>query len=149
MTPLKIAAFDGEDLEVLSAHLQDAVLTVGDIRYLAARKRLAFVARRFAWERVVAGGDERSFERRLTGVHFDRVLAARTRGIDRSAPDTILELLAVRFEPSEPPAGTVELMFAGGKDLRLDVECVEAALADLGPAWPTASCPEHAAEDKP
>jgi len=143
---LKLAAFDEEDLAVLSTHLQDALLTVGDLTYLKRAKRFVAVVNRFAWERLIDGrppAEEGRFERRRTGLHFERVLGVRTRGIDRAAPDTILELLAIRFLPGEPPAGTVELVFAGGKDIRLEVECLEAASADLGPSWATPRCPSH------
>ena len=49
----------------------------------------------------------------------------------------ILTLLAVEFEETAPPAGVVTLFFAGGPVLRLEVECLEAELADLGPSWAT------------
>jgi hypothetical protein len=145
MDQLKLAAIDADDLAVISAHLQDAVLTVGDLVYLARQKRFAFVAKRFAWERCTrtAGEAQAQFERRLTGMHIDRVMAVRTRGIDRGAPETILELLALRFVPGAAPGGTIELVFAAGKDIRLDVECIEAALKDLGPVWETARRPDH------
>jgi hypothetical protein len=141
MDRLKLAAFDAEDLEVLSAHLQDAVLTVGDIGWLPRPGRFALVARRFAWECCEEGKGR--YERRLTGLHFDRVVRVQSRGIDRAAPDTVLELLAVRFAPGESPGGAVELVFAGGKDVRLEVECVEAGMSDLGVAWETARRPDH------
>jgi hypothetical protein len=146
MPHLKLAALDEEDLDVLSAHFQDAVLCVRNLAFLPREKRFALVADRFVWERArreAPGAAEACFERRRTGLHFERVLNVRTRGIDRSAPDTILDLLAIRFTPTEAPAGHVDLYFAGGKDIRLEVECVEAAAKDLGPAWPTTRCPGH------
>jgi hypothetical protein len=152
MTKLKLAALDQEDLEVLSAHMQDAVLRVADLVYLPKDKRFALVACRFAWERLMREGvpdkaaNNPSFERRRTGLHFERVLKCSSRGIDRGAPDTILELLAIRFTETSAPAGTIDLLFAGGKDIRLEVECVEAAASDLGPAWATSCCPKHPSE---
>lgn len=149
MTQLKLAALDEEDLEVLSAHLQDAVLRVADLAYLPRDKRFALVADRFAWERIMREqpeGTDAAFERRRTGLHFERVLKCSSRGIDRSARDCILELLAIRFTPASAPAGTIDLLFAGGKDIRLEVECIEAAARDLGPAWTTHCCPKHPGE---
>lgn len=148
MTKLKLAALDEEDLEVLSAHLQDAVLRVADLAYLPKDKRFALVADRFAWERMMREepGATGAFERRRTGLHFERVLKCSSRGIDRSARDCILELLAIRFTATSAPAGTIDLLFAGGKDIRLEVECIEAAAKDLGPAWTTNCCPKHPGE---
>jgi hypothetical protein len=138
---LKLTALDLQDLEVISASMQDALLKGGDIRYLKRDKKLALVARRFAWE--VPG---KTNERRLTGLHFDRVLKVRSQGIDRNAKDAVLSLLSITFTASEEPAGTIAIAFSGGGTLHLDVECIEAQLADLGPAWETGRRPSHEAE---
>jgi hypothetical protein len=57
--------------------------------------------------------------------------------------DRVLNLLAVVFEGTDHPAGVVTLTFSGGATLRLEVECLEAELADLGPSWVTECCPTH------
>lgn len=142
MADLKLLALDEEDLEILSAHLQDAVLKVGDIHWRADEKRLVLAVNRFAWE-TVGGLRQRSFERRRAALHFDRVLRVASTRIPRDAPDTVLELLALRFTPTDTPSGVVEAIFAGGGVLRIEVECLEAGLADLGAAWATSCCPSH------
>ncbi|GEP02841.1 DUF2948 family protein [Methylobacterium oxalidis] len=140
MELLKLAALDPEDLTVISAHLQDAVLRAGDLTYLAAEHRFVLAVRRFDWS-APAGEPPR---RRLAGVHFERVLGVRTRGLrPGQAPDTVLSLLAVTFEPSDAPSGCVTLVFAGGAAIRLDVECVEVRLKDLGPVWEAEARPAH------
>jgi hypothetical protein len=58
-------------------------------------------------------------------------------------------LLAVEFAETETPAGIVTLVFSGGGAMRLEVECLEVELADLGPCWTAAKCPEHAIEMPP
>ena len=58
--------------------------------------------------------------------------------------DAVLNLLAVEFSETEAPSGVVTLTFSGGAAVRLEVECLEAELADLGPSWTTAACPVHA-----
>ena len=146
MPPLKLTALDADDLAVISAHMQDAVLTVGDIRLLPGQKKLALVANRFDWE----GGEGADAARRRTGLQFARVRRVRSQKIRRDAPDAVLSLLAIRFTQGEhPPEGEVELTFSGGGALRLDVECIEAAMKDLGEAWTTHSVPRHSldAED--
>jgi hypothetical protein len=138
---LKLVALDAEDLAVLSAYVQDAVMKVGDLAYLPNERRFALAMNRFIWEK--ADGSRRTYERRRAALSFDRVTAVQTCRIRRDRPDTVLELLAVEFEPSDSPAGTITLIFAGGGAVRLTVECIEARLADLGAAWATRAKPVH------
>lgn len=141
MEPLKLAVFDAEDLAVVSAHLQDSVIRVGDLAFLPDSRRFALVMRRFDWE--AAGKQPR---RRLSGLHFEGVQAVRTRGIDRSRPDDVLNLLAITFEPGDPPAGKVRLVFAGDACLQLELEWLEASFKDLGPVWAAKKRPVHDVE---
>lgn len=144
MTPLKLAALDAQDLAVLSAHLQDAVLKVSDIDYRPATHEFALMVNRFAWEAKGGGLFRRARpERRRTMLQFARVMGVKTSGIDRSQGENVLSLLALRFNAAEAPAGTVELIFSGEATIRLEVECIEARLADLGAAWEAASRPAH------
>lgn len=145
MPDLKLIALDAEDLAVISAHLQDAVLRVGDMAYLPREKRFAMLANRFDWIEA-SGAREKSFQRRRAGVRFERVLEARLTKIDLGAKETCLELLAIAFEPLGPPEGFVVLHFAGGAGVRLRVECIEAGLEDQGAAWGTRVKPDHPAE---
>ncbi|MDQ0998151.1 hypothetical protein QFZ34_003333 [Phyllobacterium ifriqiyense] len=143
MDTLKLIALDEEDLQILSAHLQDSVLKVSDIDYLAAEKKLVLGVNRFVWELADDGKRHRSFERRRTALHFGQVLSLKATGIDRHYPDDVLSVLAIRFIVTEAPSGFIELVFAANKALRLEVEAIEAQMADLGPAWETQSRPEH------
>lgn len=145
-THLKLAAFDADDLEVISAQLQDAVLTVGEIKYLPRQHKLALVANRFDWEEAEQKNSA-PFRRRLCGVQFTRVKSVRSRKIRRDDKDAVLMLLAIGFQAGDPPAGEIVLTFAGGGELRLDVECIEAKLEDLGPQWETAAKPDHDASE--
>jgi hypothetical protein len=139
---LKLAAVDEEDLAVLSAHVQDAVLKVADLLNLPKERRFAVGMNRFIWERA-EGGRRQNYERRRSALIFDRVLGVKTTHIRRDRPDAVLELLAVNFDASDAPAGHVTLVFAGGGGVRLEVECIEARLADLGAAWATRAKPSH------
>jgi len=142
MKALKLIALDTEDLDVLSAHVQDAVLKTGDMKWLPPERRFVLAMNRFAWE-TTPGNGKGKFERRRAALHFDRVLRARASKIDQDNADAVLELLAIRFDETDAPAGVVELQFAGGATIRLEVECIEAQLSDLGAAWQTASLPSH------
>jgi hypothetical protein len=69
----------------------------------------------------------------IAALRFDRVLSCKSRNIDLEAPQTALELLGIEFHPGEAPGGSAVLLFAQGRALRLDVECLECELTDLGP----------------
>ncbi|MBZ8135114.1 DUF2948 family protein [Afifella sp. IM 167] len=143
---LRLMAMDEEDLAILSAHVQDAVLKVGDITWLPAEKRLVLALNRFAWEATPSGkGLSRSYERRRTALHFERVEKVLSHGIDKSDKEAVLSLLAISFAAGEAPSGEVTLVFAGDATLKLAVECIEAQLSDLGPAWSTPNLPRHIA----
>ena len=142
-TPLKLAALDAEDLLVVSAHVQDAVLRVGDLLWTPAGHRFALAMNRFAWENVEGRRRRAGYQRRRTAVHFDRVIAVRSIGIDRAQADRVLSLLAIEFTMGAAPAGEVKLVFAGGAEIHLTVECIEAQLSDLGGAWKTGARPAH------
>lgn len=139
---LKLAAFDADDLAVVSAAMQDAIVKTGEMTYLAGEKRFAMVSNRFAWE-VNAARSKPPYERRRTGLQITRTLKAELAGIDLKRPDDVLELLSIAFEATDEPAGIVTLAFSGGATVRLHVECLELAMTDLGGAWTTDSLPEH------
>ncbi len=143
MDHLKLVALDDQDLAILSAHVQDAAMRAGDLRHLPAQQRFVVPMNRFAWEGQ-AGRGPRTPERRNAVLHFDRVTAARSAGLDPRKKAEALSLLAVTFTAAQAPSGVVELLFAGGATIRLEVECVEARLADLGGAWEASSKPRHA-----
>jgi hypothetical protein len=144
MPDLKLIALDAEDLSVLAAHLQDAVLRVGDMQFRRAEHRFVCVANRFDWDEAAKTSEKRrSFTRRRCGLRFERVVSAKVSGIDLAAKDAVLSLLTTVFEPTNEPSGFVTLTFSGGGAVRLEVECIEAALEDLGAAWSTKRKPEH------
>lgn len=144
-TLLKLAALDAKDLEIVSAHVQDAVMKVGQIAFLPKEGRFVLPMNRLAWE-TVSGLVRKRAERRRSVLSFDRVVSVRSAGVARDRPAEVLSLLAVSFHAdTASPAGTVELVFSEGAAIRLEVECIEARLADLGGAWQASSLPAHKA----
>jgi hypothetical protein len=127
----KLIALDADDLAVISAHVQDAEVRVGDIIWRQAEKRLVVGMNRLDWDQAMSG--EITPYRLIAALRFDRVLSCKSRNIDLDTPDTALELLGIEFHPGAAPGGSALLMFASGGALRLDVECLECELADLGP----------------
>jgi hypothetical protein len=141
MTDLKLLALDTEDLDVVSATTQDAVVRVADMGYAQADHRFALLMNRYAWEQGVGG---KKGQRKRAGLHFDRVNSVKVAGIDTHARDGVLDLLDIRFTQTDAPSGIVELRFAGGGTVRLVVEVLEARMEDLGAAWAAKARPEHA-----
>ena len=140
-TDVTLAAEDAEDLEIVSARLQDAVAHLKDLAWLPKSRRFAALFNRFKWEDKRKRADLRV----KALLHFDDVLSARSKGLKRGAPDAVVSLLAIRFTPkgAEDPAGTVELVFAGGGTIRLEVECLSAGLTDVGGEWAARGRPDH------
>lgn len=142
MDLLKLIALDEEDLKIVSAHVQDAVMKVGDLSFISTSRQFVMPIYRFAWEKEASERRPQP-ERRNSVLHFDRVLSAKLSGVSRNKPDEVLSLLAITWTTTDAPAGIVDLVFSGGGAIRLEVECIEARLVDLGGAWQAASRPAH------
>ena len=138
MTRLRLAAADAEDLQILSARLQDAVLKLKDVSWQPKKHRFAAVVNRLTWEE---GGRTRV----RAGLHFDSVLKVQSHKVKLGADEAVIDLLAVTFTSNggEDPGGVVELVLAGGGAIRLTVECIEAELADLTQPWTARGTPDH------
>jgi hypothetical protein len=146
---LKLVALDKDDIEVVSAHVQDAVVRVGDIFWQPRDHRFVISLNRFDWMSAVDAGPDAKPEARpdyrrcRTALRFERVNACKCRNLDQTDKDGKLNLLAVEFAENDAPAGIVSLIFSGGGIIRLEVECLEAELADLGEVSVAAICPDH------
>jgi hypothetical protein len=138
---LTLAAEDAEDLEVISARLQDAVAPLKELVYLPKKRRFAALFNRFKWEDKHA----RANLRVRSVLHFDGVLSVKSKGLKHGAPDAVVSLLAIRFTPKggEDPGGEVELVFSAGGAMKLTVECIDAGLADVGGDWAARGRPAH------
>ncbi len=143
---LHLTAFDESDLSAISAQMQDAVITFGNMRFDRRRKQFALVANRFAWD--ATWDENRQKQRRRSGLRFNHVQSAKRLFVASVNPDTIFNLLAVTFEASgvkDDPSGHITLHFSGGHKISLTVECIDVQLDDLGPAWGTQNEPHHEA----
>jgi hypothetical protein len=140
---LTLAAQDAEDLEIISARLQDAVAQLKNLVWLPQTRRFAALFNRFEWEN--ATGRKAKGSRVRAGITFETVLSAKSHNITYGNPQAVLSLLAIRFTPNGPedPGGVIELIFSGGGTIRLEVECIEAALSDVGEPWAALGRPEH------
>ncbi len=137
---LKLIALDREGLGVISAHIQDTCVKRVDMTWLPRQRRFIVAGMRYDWVGAKTGPEERV----SSVLRFDRVLKVSHLGLKEKDPDATLNLLAVTFEKTDPPAGIIILAFADGALVRLDVECVEAQLRDMGHRIPAQACPGHA-----
>jgi len=138
---LKLMAEDAADLDIIAAAAQDALVRVGDISYDKRARRFALLMNRFRWEEV---DDKRPFERVRSALSFEGVLSVKSRKLRLDAGDALASVLSVAFTPAEePPGGEVRLVLAGGGEIALDVECLDALLMDVGATWQTPRRPDH------
>jgi hypothetical protein len=139
--PLRLLAEDADDLSVIAASVQDAVARVSDLSFEARAKRFTLALNRYRWE---AG--ERSKERVRSALRFDGVLGAKSRGVAIGDPEAVISILTVTFASSgtvEDPSGAVQIALSGGGDIRLEVECIDAVLADVSEPWAAVRAPRH------
>lgn len=134
---LKLIALDREGLDILSAHLQDSCANASDIAWLPKKGQFAMKLMRFDWAGAKLGLDERVG----AVLRFDRVLSVAKLG--DFTPGRPMSLIAAQFEQVDPPSGFIILAFSDGGILRLEVECVEAELRDIGPRAPATQCAGH------
>lgn len=142
MKPLKLMALDREDLTVIAAQVQDAITKPAYVEFSARDKRFTLVLNRFAWDAESKKTDTKH-ERRQAALLFAQVTNVRSRGVRRDDEAQVLNLLTVRFVAGDLPGGIIELLFADGPAIELDVACIEVQLADLGGVWGTRFKPRH------
>jgi hypothetical protein len=139
---LRLLAEDAGDLEIISAACQDAIFTVADVVWLPAARRFTLKIQRFVWEAGSEAGKGKG-ERVWAALSFDSVLAVRAQKVAQSRRDAFASLLSVSFESGDVPAGIVTLNLADGGAIALDVECLDAVLADLGATREAVGRPMH------
>ena len=140
---LKLIALDREGLGVISAHVQNTCVKSTDMAWLPRQRHFVVVGMRYDWVGAKTGPAERV----ASVLRFDRVLKVSHLGLRRIDPEATLNLLAVTFEKTDPPAGMIILAFADGALIRLEVECVEVEMRDMELRQPAEACPGHALTD--
>jgi hypothetical protein len=134
--PLKLMAEDARDLEVISAMMQDALTSLAEMRFEPRKRRFVAMLNRYARERGEG-------VRVRAALKLEGVLVVRTSGIDQEDRRGLLPLLALTADESADGVCRLTLAFAGGGAIRLEAECVDAALSDVGPSWRTPRRPRH------
>jgi Protein of unknown function (DUF2948) len=142
---LKLIALDREGLGVISAHVQNTCVKRADMVWMPRQRRFVVAGMRYDWVGAKTGPKERV----ASVLRFDRVLKVSHLGLNELDVDATFNLLAVTFEKTDPPAGIIIIAFADGALVRLEVECVEVELRDIGLRVPAEACPGHALTDTP
>ena len=138
---LKLMAEDAADLDVIAAAVQDALLRMGDVSFDKRARRFTATINRFRWENA---GENGPYERVRAALSFEGVLNVKSRRVRQDAPDALAAVLSLQFAAAaEPPGGQVRLVLAGGGEIVLEVECLDAVLLDIGPSWSTPRRPDH------
>ena len=146
--PLRLRAADAEDVAVFAAHVQDAIVQIGDMAYLPSKRRFALVMNRFKWEDLQPSDgphadDDAPYRRTRSAMHFDGVLNAKTMRLKLGDKTAVTNLLTLAFHEDKDGAGTIEMVFSGGAAVRLSVEAVDGWLTDIGAPWATKNLPSH------
>ncbi|TNC61997.1 DUF2948 family protein [Rubellimicrobium roseum] len=138
--PLRLRALDADDLRVISALVQDAVVTVGDVAWLRQHRRFAALVNRFRWE-----GPTRTPERVRSVLAIEGVTAVRSQGVDPRDRDTVLSILSLGWEPGEDGAGRLLVTLAGDGTIAVEVEALEVRLQDVTRPYlaPSRRAPTH------
>jgi hypothetical protein len=139
--PKALMGADKDDLQAVSALLQDAVAKIGEMAFIPTDRRFAFVANRYVWEGAVKGGRGPG-QRVRTGVHFDDVISVRARKVRMGAPEAVVDILSINFEGDEN-GGTITLELAGGGAVALEVDAINVTMRDLSEPWRAARKPDH------
>ncbi|QUS34967.1 DUF2948 family protein [Falsirhodobacter algicola] len=138
--PLYLGAQDAEDLKIVSALVQDAVLPITEMRYRPGRRQFLMLINRFRWEDRVPAP-----ERVRALLAFDGVLGVRSQGIDRTDRDLVLSVLSLRWTPGDDGAGVLELVLAGDGAVALQMEALDVTLRDVTRPYvaPSRRVPNH------
>jgi len=140
MARLKLRAADADDLAILSAHVQDALVPLADMAWLREERRFVLALNRFRWEAVAETRDGAPLHARTHSLlSIAAVRAVRRRGLDGVDPHAPLNLLGITGE-----GDAIDLTFAGGGIVRIEADGIALFLEDVGEDWPTRSRPSHA-----
>ena len=139
---LKLIGKTSEDLKVISAHLQDAIVSISDIAHLKRNRIFLIQLNRFMWEDVEQGVFRKN-KRIRTVLKFDHVIKVSSKNIDFNKKDKFLDFLAIESREMADKTLEMNLIFSGNSVIKILTEVIEFTLDDQGDAWETKSKPKH------
>ncbi|MEO0549488.1 MAG: DUF2948 family protein [Pseudomonadota bacterium] len=136
--PLRLIAQNGDDLEIISAAVQDAVLKAENLKFNRREHRFTIELNRYRWETPKDKARVRAI------LAIDTVLNVRTRAVSKADPDMVMSVLSLKFAPDAgPPGGKLSILFSGDGELELTVEALDLTLLDSTYEWSTRHRPDH------
>ena len=139
---LKLIARTVEDLRVVSAYLQDAIVNINDIANLKKNKILLLQLNRFMWEDIEKGLLRKN-KRIRTILKFENVIKVKSRNINLARKDKFLDFLTIETNQMTDNNYEMKILFAGDSIVKVTAEVIEVTLDDQGEAWDTKNKPKH------
>ena len=131
---LKLIGRNQDDLKVISAYLQDSIVTVNDIAFLKQNRSFVMIVHRFMWEDVEKGAFGQN-KRIRCAVKFEEVLKVKSQKINQKNKNKPLECLAIKCSPDSHETYKIRIIFAGDSIITIISEVIEVTLHDLGKPW--------------
>ena len=141
-TNLKLIGKNWEDLKVISAYLQDSIITVRDIVFLKKNKTFIMIANRFMWEDVEKGVFRKN-KRIRSAIKFEEVIQVKSKNINQKNTKRSLECLAIKCSSTNNEKYEINIFFSGDSIITIISEAIEVILHDLGNPWNVKNIPKH------
>jgi len=142
VTNLKLLATSDEDLRVIAAHLQDAIVSIQDIANLRKNRIFLIQLNRFMWEDVEKGVFRKS-KRIRTVLKFDNVISISSKNIDTKKDKNFLDFLTVESNLLPDKSYEIKLIFSGDAVIKIKAEVIDVTLDDQGYSWESKTQPKH------
>ena len=139
---LKLLATSDDDLRVIAAHLQDAIVSVKDIASLKKNRIFLIQLNRFMWEDVEKGVFRKN-KRIKTFLKFENVTSVSSKNIKQENKDRFLDFLAIECKEIPDKNYEMKLIFSGDSIIRITAEVIEVTLDDQGAPWESKNKPKH------
>ena len=128
---LALNARSQDDMEIISALLQDSISRITNISWQKKKYRFSMFVYRFRWELLPIGKlGSISFSRVNTVLIFDGVLQVSSLGIKNALANDVLSLLKMDLK-SYKDFDEIKLTFSGNIFIKLRVEFLDIRLKDL------------------
>ena len=142
VTNLKLLATSDEDLRIVAAHLQDAIVSIQDIASLKKNRIFLIQLNRFMWEDVEKGVFRKN-KRIRTILKFENVISVLSRNINTKKDKSFLDFLTIECNLLSDKSYEIKLIFSGDAVIKIKVEIIDVTLDDQGSPWESKTQPKH------
>ena len=139
---LKLIAHSEEDLRVISAHLQDAIVSTKDIAHLKSNRIFLMQLNRFMWEDIEKGVFRKN-KRIRTFLKFDNVLKVSSKNVKQKNTSRFLDFLTIESNLLPDKSYEIKLIFSGDSVIKIKAEVIDVTLDDQGSPWESKTQPKH------